>query len=131
MRFDWSRRTLLANLGVVSLGGLTGCFGSISSGRGATDIVLHNEAANRRHIDVTVTAQSDDSTKVDHGVELESNARHTINNEVLMGSDYDVEVTFTDETTSSPYTETQEWNDAEKPLHVIVHEQIVFAVQIG
>ena len=131
MRFNWSRRTLLANLGVVSLGGLTGCSRSLSSGRGATDIVLHNEAANRRHIDVTVTSQSDDSTKVDRGIELEPNARHTINNEVLMGSDYDVEVAFTDETTSSPYTETQEWNDAGKPLHVIVHEQIVFAVQIG
>ncbi|WP_396613729.1 hypothetical protein ACH9L7_17800 (plasmid) [Haloferax sp. S1W] len=48
-----------------------------------------------------------------------------------MESDYDVEVTVTDATSESPYTETQEWNDATQSLHVILNEQIVFAVQIG
>jgi hypothetical protein len=48
-----------------------------------------------------------------------------------MDSDYDVEVTYTDETRESPYTETQEWNDAGQPLRVLLNDQIVFAVQIG
>lgn len=132
MQFDWSRRTLLASLCTISLGSLTGCSGSTSSKRGATDIVLHNETASHRTIDVTVTERDDDSPKVDSRIELEPNARHTINNKVLMGSDYDVVVAFTDGMDdSSEYTETQRWNSAEKPLHVIIDDQIVFAVQIG
>lgn len=131
MRLNWSRRALLASIGMIGISGLTGCSSSKSS-RGATDIILHNGATNRRTIDVTVRTRSDDSTEIDTSVELESNARHTINNKVLMGNNYDVEVTFTDEADgSSPYTETQEWNNAGKPLHIIVREQIVFAVQVG
>lgn len=132
MPSNGSRRTLLASLGMIGIGGLTGCSSSMSSSRGATDIILHNEATNPRQIDVTVTEHDDNSTKIDTRVELDSNTRHTINNEVLMGNDYDVAVTFTDKTINPPaYTETQEWNDAGEPLHVIVHEQIVFAVQVG
>ncbi|SEL98279.1 hypothetical protein SAMN04488691_11353 [Haloferax larsenii] len=48
-----------------------------------------------------------------------------------MGGGYDVEVSVEDATSNSPYTETQEWNDARKSLHIILNEQIVFAVQIG
>lgn len=81
---------------------------------------------------MTVTEHSDDSTKVNTSIELEPTTRHTINNKVLMGSDYDITVTFTDESAdTSEYTETYEWDDAGKSLHVIVHEQIVFAVQVG
>jgi len=48
-----------------------------------------------------------------------------------MGNDYDVDVSFTDATRESPYSETQEWNDAGKSLHIILNNQIVFTVQIG
>lgn len=48
-----------------------------------------------------------------------------------MNSDYDVAVTYADGTAESPYAETQEWTDAGRPLHIILNDQIVFAVQIG
>lgn len=101
------------------------------SSRGATDIVLHNEAKNSVDIELLVTSQGSDSAVVDTSISLEPNARRTINNEVIMGSDYEVEVTFTSDSTDSPYTETQQWDDAGQPLHVIIHDQIVFAVQVG
>jgi hypothetical protein len=130
--FDTSRRTLLASLGTVGIGSLAGCSGLTSTAQGATDIILHNEAANRLRIDVRVTKRDDSAATVDTSLELGPNERRKINNEVLMGSDYEVEVAVTDESgDSSEYTETQEWTDAGKPLHVIVREQIVFAVQVG
>ena len=58
-------------------------------------------------------------------------SRQKLNNEVLTNSDYDVTVTYSDETAASPYSETREWNDAGRPLHVILNDQIVFAVHIG
>ncbi len=48
-----------------------------------------------------------------------------------MESDYEVEVSFTDTARDSSYSETQEWNEAGQPLHIILNDQIVFAVQIG
>jgi len=62
---------------------------------------------------------------------MSPHSREKINNEVIMDSDYDVEVTYTDKARESPYSETQEWNDAGKPLHILLNDQIVFAVQIG
>ncbi|AFK18195.1 hypothetical protein E6P09_05360 [Haloferax mediterranei ATCC 33500] len=132
MPVNWSRRSLLTTLGAVGLTGLPGCSELQASARGATDIVLHNEATNTRTIDVLVTERSTDSTKVDTTIELEPNKRQTINNKVIMEADYDVEITFSDPSfDDSPYTESYEWNDAGQPLHVIVHDQIVFAVQVG
>lgn len=131
MRSNWSRRDFLGGFGSISLVGLAGCADQIGSGHGATDVVLHNEANERRTVDLTVRKPDSESANIDRSIELESNSRETINNEVIMGSDYDVEVTFTDTTMDSPYTETQEWNDARQPLHIILHKQAVFAVQIG
>ena len=132
MRPNWSRRSLLSYVGVVSLGSLGGCINLASSSRGVTDVVLHNEATGDRTIDVTVTGRGDDTATVDVSIDLKPNERHTINNEVVMGSDYDVEVAFTDESSdASAYRETQAWKSAHGSLHVIVHDQIVFAVQIG
>ena len=131
MRSDWSRRALLTGFSTISLVGLAGCADRLGNSRGATDVVIHNEEDERRTVDLTVTRRDSESSSIDTSLELEPNSRETINNEVIMGSDYDVKVTVTDTATESPYTETQEWNDAGRSLHVIVHEQIVFAVQIG
>lgn len=127
-----SRRSLLGSIATVGLGVSAGCsaFGTVTS-RGATDIVLHNEAPDQRSVAVLVTQDGDDEPRIDTGFEMAPNTRETINNEVLMNADYDVEVTMTGEFADSPYSETHSWQDAGQPLHVIVHEQIVFAVQVG
>jgi hypothetical protein len=127
-----SRRSLLGGIATVGLAASAGCsvLGTGTS-RGATDIVLHNGAAGSRTAAVLVTQGSDDEPRVDTSVELAPNARHTINNEVLMNADYEVEVTMTGDFADSPYGETHSWDDAGQPLHVILHEQIVFAVQVG
>ena len=78
-----------------------------------------------------VTQRGEGTTNIDSSLEMEPRSRRKINNEVIMNSDYNVEVTYSDETTESPYSETQEWNDAGQPLHIILNDQIVFAVQIG
>lgn len=105
--------------------------GRRESSRGATDVVIHTEGDERQTVDLTVTQRDSETSSIDTSLELELNSQTKINNEVIMGSDYDVEVTVTNMTTKSPYTETQEWNDAGNSLHIILHEQIVFAVQIG
>lgn len=129
---NWSRRTLLASFGTAGLAGLTGCLDSTASARGATDIVLHNEADARRTVTVTVTPNGSDSPTVDTSTRLGPNADETINNEVLMGDDYTVSVTIADESVgASGYSETYEWRDAGSPLHVLVDDQIVFAIQVG
>ena len=131
MQSSWSRRSLLTTLSVTITATLAGCTDLGGSSRGATDIVLHNEAKDSVAIELLVTSQGSDSAVVDTSISLEPNTRRTINNEVIMGSDYEVEVTFTSDSTDSPYTETQQWDDAGQPLHVIIHDQIVFAVQVG
>lgn len=110
---------------------LAGCMNSGGSSRGAIDIVLHNEAESAVDIELLVTGEAGDSAVVDTSISLESNTRRTINNEVVTGSNYEVEVTFTSDSTQSPYTETRQWEDAGRPLHVIVRGRIIFAVQIG
>jgi hypothetical protein len=62
---------------------------------------------------------------------MSPHSRQKINNEVIMDSDYDVDVTYTDENRESPYSETQEWTDAGQPLQILLNDQIVFTVQIG
>ncbi|WP_276260177.1 hypothetical protein [Haloglomus litoreum] len=127
-----SRRSLLGGLATAGLAASAGCsvLGTGTS-RGATDIVLHNEATDSRTATVLVTQAGADEPRIETSVELAPNTRHTINNEVLMNADYDVAVTMTGAFADSPYSETHTWTDAGQPLHVILHEQIVFAVQVG
>lgn len=131
MRSNWSRRALLGGLTSLGLTGLAGCNGSLGSSRGATDVFVHNERDVPRTVDLTVTQGDSESSRIDTRLELRPNEQEKINNQVIMGSDYDVEVSFTDTDRDSPYSETQEWNDAGQPLHIILNDQIVFAVQIG
>jgi hypothetical protein len=84
-----------------------------------------------RAVDLTVTQRGNESTRIDTHLEIGANDQTKINNKVIMDNDYDVDVSFTDVTRESPYSETQEWNDAGKPLHIILNDQIVFTVQIG
>jgi len=79
---------------------------------------------------LTVTQRGSKSTPIDTHLEVGPNDQTKINNKVLMESDYDVDVSFTDTTRESPYSETQEWNDAGNSLHIILNDQIVFTVQI-
>ena len=76
---------------------------------------------------MTVTQHESESSRIDTRFELRPNKLEKINNKVIMGNDYD----FTDKTRESPYSETQEWNDAGQPLHILLSDQIVFTVQIG
>jgi hypothetical protein len=126
-----SRRTFLSGMGLTGVVGIAGCVDAFGSGRGATDVIFHNEADVSRTVEVTVTQRGDDSSDIDTTLDMRSHSTQKINNEILMNSDYDVEVTYSDETGESPYSETQEWNDAGQPLHIILNDQIVFTVQIG
>lgn len=94
-------------------------------------MIIHNVAEVSRAVEVAVTKRGGESPSIETSLEMDPHSRQEINNEVIMDSDYDVEVTYTDETRESPYTETQEWNDAGQPLRVLLNDQIVFAVQIG
>ena len=131
MYSNWTRRAFLARCSPICLIGLAGCATRLGSSRGATDVVIHNEGNERRTVDLTVTKRGSESSSIDTSLALEPNTQETINNEVIMGDDYDVKVTVTRTATESAYTEIQEWNDAGKSLHVILNEQIVFAIQIG
>jgi hypothetical protein len=131
MRSNWSRRALLGGLTSLGLTGLAGCNGSPGSSRGATDVFVHNEGDVPRTVNLTVTQGDSESSHIDTRLELRPNEQEKINNEVIMRRDYDVEVSFTDTNRDSPYSETQEWNDAGQPIHIILNDQIVFAVQIG
>lgn len=131
MRWTRSRRTVLAGMGSAGFVGLAGCVEGLGSTRGATDVIVHNEAEISRTVEVTVTKRGGESSNIDTSLEMDPHSSQKINNEVLMDSDYDVDLTYTDDTGESPYSETQEWTDAGKPLHIILNDQIVFAVQIG
>ncbi|MFB6206610.1 MAG: hypothetical protein ABEJ05_08820 [Haloglomus sp.] len=126
-----SRRTFLGGIGLSGLVGIAGCADAFGSSRGATDVIFHNEAEVSRTVQVTVTQRGEESPNIDTRLDMEPHSRQKINNEVIMNSDYDVAVTYSDGTTESPYSETQEWNDAGQALHIILNDQIVFAVQIG
>lgn len=131
MRLNRSRRAFLGGCSAVTLAGFAGCAGEPGSSRGATDVFIHNEGDLPRTVDLAVTTRGTESSSIDTTLELEPYVQEKINNEVIMGDDYDVAVTVTDANTGSPYTETQAWNDAGRPLHIILRDQIVFAVQIG
>lgn len=131
MRSNWSRRALLGGFSSLCLAALAGCNGSLGSSRGATDVFVHNEGDVTRTIDLTVTQRDSESSRIDTRLELRPNEQEKLNNKVIIGSDYDVETSFTDINRESPYSETQEWNDAGQPLHIILNDQVVFAIQIG
>ena len=131
MRSTRSRRRFLAGIGLAGLVGIAGCVDGVRSSRGATDVIIHNVAEVSRTVEATVTQRGDTSPNIETSFDMNPHSRQKINNEVIMDSDYDVEVTYTDETSESPYSETQEWNDAGQPLQILLNDQIVFAVQIG
>jgi hypothetical protein len=126
-----SRRTFLAGVGLAGLAGVTGCVDELGSTRGATDVTIHNEAEISRTVELTVTKRGEESSSIDTSLDMDPHSKQKINNEVIMDSNYDVEVTYTDDTGESPYKERQEWNDAGQPLHILLDDQIVFTVQIG
>ena len=131
MRVTRSRRSFLAGIGVAGLAGIAGCVDGARSGRGATDVIIHNVAAVSRTVEVTVTQRDATSPTIETSLDMSPHSRQKINNEVIMDSDYDVDVTYTDENRELPYSETQEWTDAGQPLQILLNDQIVFAVQIG
>lgn len=132
MASDWSRRSLLSWLGTAALVGFAGCSDSLSTSRGATDIILHNESMKTLSIDVHVTGKNTDEPRIDTTVDLDPNTRHKFNNDVLMNGNYDVRISTTDSSGSgSATTETHEWENADHTLHVLIEEDIVFAVQVG
>jgi hypothetical protein len=115
----------------MTLVGLSGCSGPFASSRGATDVIVHNDGDVSRTVELTVTQRDSEAAPIDTRLELSPNEQTIINNNVIMDADYDVSVSFTDPTRDSPYSETQAWNDAGQPLHIMLNNQIVFAVQIG
>lgn len=131
MRSSPTRRAVLGMLGSVGLLGTAGCSGAPASGRGATDVFLHNVVTRQRTVDLTVTQRGEDAPVIDRTLKMEPHSQAKINNEVLMDTDYEVRVTYTDATDEPPYAETQAWTDAGSPLRVILNDQIVFAVQVG
>lgn len=126
-----SRRTFLAGVGLAGLARIAGCVDGLGSNRGATDVIIHNEAEVSRTVEVTVTQRSGESSHIDTSLDMKPHSKQKINNEVIMDSNYDVEVIYSDDTGESPYKERQEWTDASQPLHILLDDGIVFTVQIG
>jgi hypothetical protein len=79
---------------------------------------------------LSVKQRDSQSSRIETPLELGPNEQEKINNEIIMKSECHVEVSFTDTDRASPHSETQQWNDASHPLHIILDDQIVFAVQI-
>lgn len=132
MEANWSRRAFLGSFSTACLGFTAGCISSSGGpARGATDLHFYNEADVSRTVDVSVTERSNESPTVDTHFEIEPNDYKKINNEVIMGNTYDVFVEYIDTTRDSPYSETQEWDNAEQALHIILTDQIVFTLGIG
>ena len=126
-----SRRSLLSTLGTATLVGAAGCTDVLASARGATDVVLHNESTSELRVGLTVTATGADDPRIDASVELAPNTRRTFNNDVLMNGDYEVQVTAATLGDGPKTAETHEWKNADHTLHVLIRDQIVFAVQVG
>lgn len=127
-----SRRTFLAGVGVTGLIGIAGCVDKLGSHRGTTDVIIHNEAEVPRTVEVTVGKRGGGkSSSINTSLDMKPHSKQKINNEVIMGSDYVVDVIYTDDTGQSPYKERQEWTDAGRPLHILLDDGIVFATQIG
>lgn len=127
-----SKRSFLGGVATGVLSIAAGCFATETSGLGATDVIIHNEAAERRTIEIRVVDRADETKTIESSVEMAPNTRHRFNNQVREQSDYRVRIQVTDGTDEMYGTEkTRMWNDADTPLHVIVHERIVFAVQIN
>ncbi|WP_424016438.1 hypothetical protein ACOZ4N_11040 [Halorientalis pallida] len=127
-----SKRSFLGGVatGIVSLS--AGCFASETSGLGATDVIIHNEATEQRTIEIRVVDRADETTAIESSVKMSPHTRHRFNNQVTEQSDYRVRIQVTEGTSEMYGTDkTRMWTDADTPLHVIVHERIVFAVQIN
>lgn len=92
MHSNWSRRALLGGFSSLCLAGLAGCNGSLGSSRGATDVFVHNEGDVPRTVDLTVSRRDSESSRIDTHLELRPNEPEKINNRVITGSDYDVEI---------------------------------------
>ena len=132
MQRNRSRRSLLTASGALGAAALAGCLDAAGSTRGATDVVLHNETDDRLRVGVTVTRRDGGTDSVDASVEMAPNSRRIINNEVVMGATYDVSIDVGEsESGSAPAGESVTWEDAGRPLHVLLHDGIEFAVEIG
>jgi hypothetical protein len=94
-------------------------------------LVIPNEAEIPPTVDVTVGQRDGESSELNASLDMGPHSKQEINDEVTMGSDYVVDVMYTDDTGQSPYKQRQEWPDAGQPLHVLLNDGIVFAVQMG
>ena len=101
--------------------------------KGATDVVIHNEATRPVSVRVTIADAGDDSPRIDRTIRLEPNTRATptADDKLPVGADYVVSI----DVEGGP-TEVYRWEDVRldrAPLHVIVDgsSNVVFALQVG
>lgn len=129
---DLSRRSALAT-GAGLLGtSLAGC-SMLDVNKGATDVVLRNEATTPLSVTLTVTDDGAATPRLAETVTLEPSAVVTPTNDdkLPVSADYSVEVAV-----EGGPSETYEWTDVQldlAPLHVILDgsSNILFALQVG
>lgn len=130
-----SRRRLLSIAGTIGLAtpALSGCLGWSGTAKGATDVVVHNEAGRPVAVRVTVRDAGADRPRIDQRLRLEANARATptASDKLPVGADYVVSIDVED----GP-VEVHRWEDVSldlAPLHVIVDgsTNVVFALEVG
>lgn len=124
-----SRRDVLAASVTTLATSVTGC--TQGSSKGATDVVVRNEASTERSIRITISGATDEQPRLETTLALDSReqATPTARDKLPVGTDYTVEV----DVEGGP-TDTYYWTDVSldlAPLHVILvcNSDIYFELQ--
>ena len=126
-----SRRTVLATGAAFLTASLAGCGFSRGTAKGATDVVVYNEADDAKSVAVTIADADADQPRLETTVSLGRGERATptASDKLPVGTDYTVEI----DVEQGP-TETYHWPDVSlelAPLHVILscRSEIYFELQ--
>ena len=122
------RNFVCANGAVIACLSSAGCAFSSGTGRGVTDVVVHDTWKTTTAVEVIVTDLGDDEEVFEGTFNIPPNGRKTVNNKVVMGTTKRIKISV-----KSGPSETYEWEDAKSALHVILDgpENITFAIQVG
>ena len=127
------RRTVLATGAALAGGSLAGCAFLGGTSTGATDVVVHSEAAEPVSVAVSIADAEAGDPRLETTLDLDPTERTTptASDKLPAGGSYDVAV----DVEGGP-SETFEWRDVRlelAPLHVVVDggQNVLFALQAG
>jgi len=114
-----SRRRLLGGIaaGLATLA--AGCLGG--SSRGVSDVIVENDLIANATVSVLVRYRDDGEVAVDRSLQVGAGEDRVVHNEVVRGTDCDVEVDVEGGPTAS-----HRWDDVSGPLRITVGNEIAF-----